>query len=599
VLGLTAAIGVLLRQRFYYGNDDLLEFAAAREKGLSWSYLSLNVWEHFAPYNRLIHYVVLRFSDLSPGLGLALVLMNVTALLAACLWLMSELRLSAPRRVVALIVVALSVPTAESALWFDTGSHIIAAIAVTLAVCAAHVRGLRTGARRWHVLATVLFALGQLTQERPVFALPLLVLVDVLLVWRELPWGERFRRLWGLRLPLAALTAVAAVIVAALQAFVVLDHLGTPSWGVTGRMMLSALTNYAAPSLVNLPRKDPASTTIQLIVLGALVAVGAVVARMRRGNAGPVLFAAAVFLVYYGFLKLSPLIDEHSYDYNAQRLHYAVYVTIPATIAFAHLRLPRRAGATLGRWAPRPRLGRLLQVVGCLAVTAFLLVTNNGYLERHWQSAATARAYLDAVRAGAGQWSDPGVTLVPLHGPTAMATSWSAPLARHEALLPLVDRNYAPHDVGSRFVLIDSSGTTRRALLDQVRPDVDVIGGKCASSGRGTVEKADVSFAPVSGGALLLLLRYQASGDLDLTVNAGLGTGWRPGTGTTHLAAGRHTRLVPIESDRVQTLDLRTSGGALCVRDAVVVQPLLPVGDGTICRTVDRFGRPTAWLPCP
>ena len=599
MLGLTAAVGILLRRRFYYGNDDLLEFAAAREKGLSWSYLSLNVWEHFAPYNRLIHYVVLRFSDLSPWLGLALVLMNLTVLLAACLWLMAELQLSAPRRVVALIVIALTVPTAESVLWFDTGSHIVAAIAVTMAVCAAHVRGLRTGARRWHVLATVLFALGQLTQERPVFALPLLVLVDVLLVWRELPWAERLRRLWALRLPLAALTAVAAVIVASLQVFVVLDDFGTPSWGVTGRMMLSALTNYAAPSLVNLPRENPASTTIQLMLLGALVALGVVVARMRRGNAGPVLFAAAVFLVYYGFLKLSPLINVHNYDYNAQRLHYAVYVSIPAIIGFAHLRLPRRAGAALGRWARRPRLGRVVQVAGCLALTGFLLATNNLYLDRHWQSAVTARSYLDAVRAGAGQWSDPGVTLVPLQGPTAMATSWSGPLARHEVLLPLVDRNYTPRDVGRRFVLIDSSGVTRRALLDEVRPDVAVDGGTCRPSGRGMVEKADLSFSPVGGGALLLLLRYQASGDLDLTVNAGLGTTWRLGTGTTRLAGGLHTRLVPIESDRMQTLDLRTSGGALCVRDAVVVRPLLPDSNGTTCRTVDRFGRPSARISCP
>ena len=86
----------------FYGNDDLLEFTAARTGGLSWSYLSLNVFEHFAPYNRLMHYVVLRFSDLSPDLGLPLVLAPYAALLAAALWLMTELRLSAPRRVAAL-----------------------------------------------------------------------------------------------------------------------------------------------------------------------------------------------------------------------------------------------------------------------------------------------------------------------------------------------------------------------------------------------------------------------------------------------------------------------------------------------------------------
>ena len=48
----------LLWRRFYYGNDDLLQFEVADRAGLSWEMLSLNVFQHFGPYNRIGHLVV-------------------------------------------------------------------------------------------------------------------------------------------------------------------------------------------------------------------------------------------------------------------------------------------------------------------------------------------------------------------------------------------------------------------------------------------------------------------------------------------------------------------------------------------------------------
>ena len=377
---LVAVLGLVLAPRFYYGNDDLLQFEAAREHGLSWRLLSLNVFQHFGPYNRFGHWLVAD-SGLSPTLGLVLVLINVTALLMACLCLMTELRLSTPRRIVALLLIALSVPLTESAVWFDAAMHILPAIAMTIAVCAAHVRGVRTARRRWHVLALVLFLLGQLTQERPVLALALLVLVDVLLLWRTLPWRTRMARLWQLRWPLAALTVAAAGIAAALRAFVVQDTYSTPDWGVTLQTMSSALTNYVVPSVVNQPRAEPTGPVVELLVLAGLVCGGIVVAWIGRQNAGPVLFAGAVFLLYYGFLKFSPLLDEDTIAVNAERLHNAVYVTVPAIIGFAHLRLTRLPGS--GRrerrpagGLPRPRLQRGLLVAGSLALAVYLLLSN-------------------------------------------------------------------------------------------------------------------------------------------------------------------------------------------------------------------------------
>ena len=41
----------------------------------------------------------------------------------------------------------------------------------------------------------------------------------------------------------------------------------------------------------------------QFVALGAVLVLGLVIARAAGGNAGPVLFVAAVFILYYGFRR--------------------------------------------------------------------------------------------------------------------------------------------------------------------------------------------------------------------------------------------------------------------------------------------------------
>ena len=601
---LLAAVAAMLARRFYYGNDDLLQFFTARDRGLSWDLLSLNVFQHFGPYNRIGHWFVYRFSDLSPALGLTLVLAHLAALLAAALWLMTELRLSPPRRVVALILIALSVSLTESAVWFDAGMHILPAIAITLAVCAAHVRGVHTGARRWHGLALVLFLLGLLVQERPLFALPMIVLVDLLLLWRDLPWRERLRRLWGLRRPIGVMVVVATAIAAALRAFVIVGSLEPPSWTVTLRTMLSALTNFVVPAVVNQPRSEPGGLAVQLAVLAGLVLLGVALARMRHGNAGPVLFAAAVFVMYFGFLKFSPLLNEHTITVNAARLNNAVYVTVPATIALVDLRGPAhlRRSAVARRWRSRsPGVRRGLQVAACAGLAVYLLLSNIGYLDRHWADTTRARAYLDAVRTNADIWSDPDVTLVPLNGHPAMAQAWSAPLGRQETLLTFVRKGFHPGDVGGRTVLIDDRGTVRSAVLETVRPNLQIVDGGCSGSAGPRFDDADLALSRIREEPLFVRLQYRADQDLQLLASAGWGHAWHPNGGVSTLAAGAHTRLIPIDADRLALVDLQRTtpaGAGFCVQHADVVRALL-VEDGGLCREIDRYGRPRAVLDCP
>jgi hypothetical protein len=595
-VALVAVAAAMLWQRFYYGNDDLLQFSVARDNGLSWATLSLNVFQHFGPYNRLGHVLVLQNSDLSPLAGLGLVLFNYALLLGACLWLMTELGLPAPRRVTALVLIGLSVTTTETAVWFDAGMHILPAIAVTLGVCAAHVRGVRTGTRRWHTVALFLFLLGQLTQERPVFALPLVVLVDLLLLGRDLPWGTRLRRLWQRRWPLMSLVVAALGIAAALKAFVVVNSYEPPSWTVTGRTMLSALSNYVLPALVNQPLRTPAGTGVEIAVLVGVGVAGVVLGLVRRGNAGPLLFAAATFVLYYGFLKLSPLLNEDTVTVTAQRLHNAVYVAVPSIIGLIHLRLP---GAL--RLPGEHRARRGFQIAACLGLVVYLVVSNVTYLDRRWADTTEARAYLDAVRADVGTWSAPDVTLVPLLAHSAMATGWSRPFGRHDQLLGLIKKGFQPGDVGPKPILIDSSGSVRPAALDLVRPGVDIANGGCGVSSRTFADDADLYTPGVRGGPLFVLLTYRASSDLDVRLSAGWGPVWAPNALATRLSGGRHTRLLPVDATRLDTVDLQVVSRAagLCVERAAVVRPLIVEADGQQCRAVDRFGHPGRPRECP
>jgi hypothetical protein len=453
------------------------------------------------------------------------------------------------------------------------------------------------------VVAFVLFLLGPLTQERPTLALPLLVLVDVLLLWRDLPWATRMRRLWGLRGPLGALTVAAGAVAAALQTYVVVDAYATPGWSVTGRHALMALTEYVVPSLANQRPDEPAGLSTELLMLATIIGVGLLLASAGRYNAGPLLFTAAVFALYYGFLKFSPMLSEASIRDNAERLQNAVYATVPATIALAHLRLTRtpfrRQHGDAPDPAPLPRMGRGLRAAGCVALASFLLVSNGAYLDRRWGETTEAHAYLEAVRGSAPVWSAPGTTVLPLRGHPAMATGWSRPLARHDVLLPLISRNAVPGARGSP-ILLDDRGVVRRAALETLRSTPEVIAGGCAAAPRRPlVDKAGLYFPAASGEPLFLRLRYRAAGDLDVQVSGGWGRVWTRNSGPTRLPAGEHTRLVPLDATLLESVDLQvlTDGGGLCLESAAIVRAVLAGERG--CRAVDWFGTPGRRVACP
>ncbi|WP_324273115.1 hypothetical protein [Blastococcus brunescens] len=424
------------------------------------------------------------------------------------------------------------------------------------------------------------------------------MLVDVLLLWRHLPWRSRVSELWQQRVPLAVLAVLAAGIAAALRAFVVDDAGATPSWWVTARAMLSASGNYVLPALVNQPLEEPAGTARELVALGAVLVVGTALARLVPGNAGPLLFAAATVLLYYGFLKFSTLLSEESITRNVERLQYAVYVTVPATIALVHLRVPGRW--TGARQVPH-RAAVALRTAGCLVLAAYLVASNAAYLDRRWDDTARARAYLDAVRAAAPEWSDPDVTLLPLLAHPAMATNWSRPLGRHDRMLDLIVPGFAPGDVGPRMVLIDHRGTVRPATVQTVVGDVEISRGACDERSAPRSGRIVLDTGGIEGSPLFVLLKYDAEEDVLVRPGTRWAGHWSRDEPPSELRAGTRTRLIPLDQGLMDAVELvpLTPGTGLCGTEAAIVRPLLVVDDGNRCRVVDRHGRPGQSLDCP
>lgn len=608
ILALTAAgiVGwqwLLLHDHFFFGNDDLLQFEYGQEHGASWTTASQFVFQHFGPVNRMAHYLVLS-SGLSPTLAFALVSLSFAALLAALIWVTGELGLSLSRRLFVLLGCGLSITMLETAVWFDAGMHIFPALALTWVVVASHLRAVRTGRGRWHGVATVLFALGPLTQERPLFALPLLVGADLLLLWRGQPWAQRWRQLWALRGPIAALAVLGLAAGIGLQAALLVESTTpSPTWALTGMTALVAVAGYVLPSLINLypglPEAPgdgaPLSTGVQFTVIVAIVLAGAALARARRGNGSPLAFAAGAVLLYYGFLKFSPILTEPNYLFNAARLNNVVYVTVPVVLALAHLRLPDLR-------AVRPAAGRLraAATVVLVAVIAAAYAINAAAFAS--DISTSARTYVDGVRAALPVWSDPDVTVLPLFGNPELATGWAGVHGLQDRFLQLLVPGWEPADLGERPVVLDEQGQVRDVALQRLTRGDPRAAAQCAPA-------QDPSWMAVPlpnrvrGEPLFIQLTYTARSDTGGELHSYLRAELTANLAPIDFDAGRHTVLIPVHALAADLIALRSHdpGAGVCLESLSVVRPLLTADEtGTeSCSTIDYYGRARYAVPCP
>lgn len=607
IVGLLATYWVVLEPRFYYGNDDLLQFSYADQYGLSLTTLTENVFQHIAPVNRLAHLIVLRIGDVAPLAGFLFSFAAYVLFLLSVLWLSTELRLSTPRRVGVLIAVGLSISVYQTGIWFDAAMHIFPALTLTLGVLAAHARALRTGERRWHTISIAIFLLGPLTQERPLFALPLLVLMDVFLIWSGESWSRRLSRLWGMRGPLAVMTGIGFVVAVGYKLFVVVPDVPSPQWSTTLITILVSFTWFVLPSLVNAHPDitfyghgagPPGGWVAQVAVLLLVAGVFVLLRRISRRNVGPLLFCLGAFFIYYGFLKFSPLLNDFTLYFNASRLHNVAYVTVPAVIGLASLEIPALS-RSLRTKAPRNRTSITVSMIVVLVVA--MLAGNLYHQGTENDSAVESRGYIDAVRAAEPAWSDPAVNLIPLYAPESIANGWAVPFGRHDRFLSLFAPGWQPAEGTAAPVVITDHGAVVPVTLNVMGEAAGISEQRpsCAHGGRQPVlglrldhrVSADIVFAAITYEAAVISGGQLTAVDSEQVVPNAFPVAFQP---------GRHTAIFPIDAHALRTMSFQNLNplSDLCVSHLSIVAPVLPPDSSGVCYYVDRYGAPGDRTPC-
>lgn len=583
-----------LRRVFHFGNDDLLQFTLAREEGLSWDLLGANVWGHFAPVNRFAHFAYLEWGGADLTVGAVVATGLVTGLLGTVLWTAYELGLPPLRRVLVVALTGFSIAVVDTAVWLDAALHILPALSATYAVLAAHLRALRRRSAGWHAASVLLFAVGLLTQVRAAFALPLILLADLLLVTAGTPWRDRLRGLRPAAVPLTVMAVIAVVSGVLIKIYYPWGDGSGPPVDAVGQTIAAAFTSMLFPALVGVVPGSLPPVPVQVLAAVLLAGCALALVRRRRADAGPLLFVVLSFLLYYAFLLFSPILFADNVEWTALRLHNVVYVVAPTLLGLAHLRLSRAE-------SPRPRRWTAPAAAGVVAAVA---VAGAAQADSRWEWAREAHAYLETVGAGRGEWSAADVTVLPLRAPESVANGWAEYLGRHEALLPLFEPGWSPAPPGGRPVVLDDRGRVRSVVLREEARGALPAGGPAGPGCVATAPGSDALTFPlderVEGPALFAVVRYELEGR---AVRATPATGrrgdeWTPTPWPVTLTPGTGTAVLPLEGEPVRAVALwdLTHGASLCVTDVRVVRPLYRVGGE--CVDMDEHGGPRARTFC-
>ncbi|WP_395726215.1 hypothetical protein [Nakamurella sp.] len=591
-----------LRDTYVFADDDFVQFEVARRSGLGWELLTLNVFSHFGPVNRLGHLLLLH-TELDVTVGAAVSTALVGIVLLSTIWLVSELGMSLVRRLLVVVATGASLGLTDVAHWTDAAWHILPVLAFTNAVVAMHVRGLRTGRSLWLWAAAAVFPFGLLIQERAAFALPIVVLVDVLLVWNPAPVRERLRRLWSIRRPLLAMTVTAAAGAVLIQRFYAGTGTGPPL-GVVARTMVMALT-YQFPQLTGYQPVSPPTPAMQLatMVLGLVLAVGVVL--VNRANLGPALFIVAVFGLYWGFLVFSPILNAWNVAGTAARLSNSAYLTLPIFIGLASMHGPARWSTALDRLrSAHPRRWLVAGCVAALLVVTIVDANARQVIQRDWAADRAANDFFAGARASAERWTDPALTVLPLHAPERVTASgpWVEAYGEESFLLPLMAPGWALTELTDRTVILDDRGEVQPVTLATVSA-ADRPAGDQVSCNSPTTDTDGVQLAvspPATATPLFAVVHYRSDSDGLIRSIAFDGDRFRFGAWKQPILAGSHRTVVPLPSGTVDAVRLfgMPAGSTFCVESLTVVTPVAVNPDGT-CQQIDYYGRPQLAVSCP
>lgn len=475
IAGVCAAGIVVATRSSYFYADDWLNLAQARELGMSWDYLQLSYFGHFAPVHRLLDWVWSVKLPLNWDAYLALMVALHATAVAATYVLLRVLRCGPLLAGIATAMFASSVVWVRVIQWPASSEHVACGLAATAVSLAASMLWFQRRSPWLVALAAAAMVAGLLSYEKPV----LIVMYVVLLRYLVLAPSLRPRALiaqarsdWPL---LGALSAVVAVYAAVLRA----GEYGTvaerPSIGLMLEFLGRNWLRGTGSLVIGQGQVNPADPVPLALVVAAQVVLGAAIVAsiLRRRRAWRAwAFLLVTWLVNLGLIGLSRVVDFGTGvgldpRYNAEM---ALLLPLAVALAFSAPNTAEDITAPAGEARPRPGLATALPV----ALAAILLTASsaNAYhrVERSW-AGARSQAWVDRVRATAPALRGPDgrVSLIDAKAPFDVIAAGFPPYDRLSVVLPLVLDDRADFDGGGeRPAVVELNGTLRPARLTPV-----------------------------------------------------------------------------------------------------------------------------------
>jgi hypothetical protein len=558
------------RHAFFYVDDYLYLQEAQQAPRLTIEFLRVNSYGHFAPITRTAYFVVQHAFGLDYTPARIFVASLASLVLLAFTLLLRSVGVRWTLTVALVAVASVSIFVTRTAMWFGAGVHNLMALAMALFAMAGFVRFHTTRRRLYLVLSCVALTLGLLTQERPLLALPAMVLLRYLVLpdpplrIRQLPaavWKERFT--W--------LPYVVIAVVALGNQLTFYSYTGRkPSPGQTVDYLSRATFLHLIPGLAgfNVPT-SPGFAFLAVTVAVCAMALAFVVWTVRtyQGAARIWWFLALLLLMHLGLVAwarvglrgVTPMVYDLQYYIDPQ---FLVLLSVGLVLS-----RPRRELLTGSRDEPR---SVILESKGFVVAGLLLIGIVSGWTARqvgqvYPPGAIDGRHYADAVRAGLqAQAHDPApVEFLRMHVPTFVLPEFSDKPSLQSGYRALFNIDVANTPGAAQKQVLDETGATRAVqphpievvdaatawtagrlmLSGAVNPHVDPATGRlCMSGSRSGTSMSIQLDQRRSETGLYFSFSYSADRPFDTTVGAFVGS---------VLSLNQYSVRFPASSDRL------------------------------------------------
>ena len=446
----------------FYSSDDLLNFALAREMGLTWDFLTRDIFGHWAPGHRMLDWVITQTTSLHwwPAL-------TVSALFAvlALVFLDRLLRaLTTPTRIRYMLLGAFSVSPliVRPITWFAAGLHVLPGLAFVIICLDGFVR-YRTTRRATALIECISgFSIGLLFYEIPLLLIGFLALLSIALSNSPLSLRVAVRELLKVWPVWASLVPIGLVYAWNYETNVAYS-LPHPSVDTFLSFLGISWSQGLVPGLAGMVLPDRAlggqTFTIVVTQLLLLTLVGISISRNRRAWRGWVLFAA-IFTANAGLVGWN-----RSAQFGANIGADLRYHTIIVPFFVLAIAMGFGERGTASR-APSPRRHVLSLRIGAvlLIACAMFAVRSDVWLADHAEGAAV-KVYVENARADLARLRQRHevVTLYDGVVPFGVVPKAYFPYNRASQVLPEIDSGVSFDGTSEPRYMVGDDGHIRRA----------------------------------------------------------------------------------------------------------------------------------------